>query len=81
MKINKHEIWKALIQLTLRCPKYIKEMFNSNAVWNSYFLIPWQSFYGKGAKLLENFFLQLWKCNYSERRKDFFLKFYCFSHL
>ena len=32
-KINKHEIWKALTQLTLRCLKYIKGIFNPDAVW------------------------------------------------
>ena len=39
-------------------------MFNPNAVWHhSYFLIPWQSFYGERAKSLEKFVLQLWKYN------------------
>ena len=56
MKINRHEIWQALTQLTLMCLKYIKGIFNPYAVWHSYFLTPWQSFYGKGAKLLEKTF-------------------------
>ena len=59
VKINKHEIWSALIQLTLRCLKYIKGIFNSCIVWHSYFLIPRQSFYGKRAKSLEEIFFQL----------------------
>ena len=56
MKINKHEIWQALTQLTLRCLKYVKEILNSYSFWHSYFLIPWQSFHGKRAKSLEKFF-------------------------
>ena len=55
MKINKHEIWYALAQLTLRCLKYMKGMFSPNVTWYSYFLIPWQSFSGKRAKSLEKF--------------------------
>ena len=34
----------------------MKCMFIPKAVWHSYFLIPWQSFNGKRAKLLKNFF-------------------------
>ena len=56
MKINKHEIWKALTQLTWRCLKYIKGMSDPDAVWHSYFLIPWLSFYEKRAKSLEKIF-------------------------
>ena len=56
MNINKHKIWQALTQLTLRCLKYIKGVFNPYAIWHSYFLIPWQSFYGKRAKSLETIF-------------------------
>ena len=63
MKINKQEIWLALTQLTLSCLKYIKGIFNPDAVWHNYFLIPWKSFYGKRAKSLQNFFFQLWKCS------------------
>ena len=33
-----------------------------NVTWHNYFLIPWHPFYGKRAKSLEKFFLQLWKC-------------------
>ena len=36
VKINKHEILSALTQLTLRCLKYIKEIFNPYVVWNSW---------------------------------------------
>ena len=37
--------------------KYIKGIFNPNAVWHSYFLIARQSFYGRRAKSLKsNFF-------------------------
>ena len=61
VKINKHEIWWALTQLTLRCLKYIKGIFNPYTVWHSYFLIPRQSFYEKRAKSLEKTFFQLWK--------------------
>ena len=32
-----------MTQLTLRSQKYIKGMFDPNVVWNSYFLIRWQS--------------------------------------
>ena len=56
MNMNKHEIWQALTQLTLRCLKYIKGVFNLNAVWHSYFLIPWQSLYDKRVKSLEKIF-------------------------
>ena len=63
VKINKHEIWEALTQLTLRCLKYIKGIFSPHAVWHSCFWIPPQSFYGKRAKSLEKTFFQLWKCN------------------
>ena len=45
MKIDKHEIWQALTQLTLRCLKYIKGNFSLHAVWHSCFLIHPQSFY------------------------------------
>ena len=31
-------------------------MFNPNAVWHSYFLIPWQSFYDKGPNRRRKFF-------------------------
>ena len=41
----------------------MKGMFSPDVSWHSYFMIPWQSFYGKRAKWLEKFFLQLWKCN------------------
>ena len=34
----------------------MKGMFNPNAVWHSYFLIPWQSFYEKRAKSFRKFF-------------------------
>ena len=34
----------------------LKGIFNPNAVWHSYFLIPGQSFHRKRAKLLERFF-------------------------
>ena len=34
----------------------MKGIFNPYAVWHSYFLIPLESFYGKRAKSLENFF-------------------------
>ena len=56
MKVNKHEIWQVLIQLTLMCLKYINGMFSLNVIWHSYFLIPRQSFYRKRAKWLEKFF-------------------------
>ena len=56
VKINKYEIWQALTQRTLRCRKYIIGIFNSDAVWRSYFLIRRQSFYGKRAKSLEKIF-------------------------
>ena len=29
------------------CLKYMKGMFSPKAVWHSYSLIPWESFYGK----------------------------------
>ena len=45
--------------VTLMCLKYMKGMFSPNAIWHRYFLIPWQSFYGKRAKSLEKFFLTL----------------------
>ena len=45
-----------MTQLTLRCLKYIKGIFNPYAVWHSYFLIPRQSFQGKRAKSLERIF-------------------------
>ena len=35
----------------------------SNVTWHSYFLILWQSFCGRRAKSLKNFFLNPWKCN------------------
>ena len=38
------------------CLKYMKEMFSPDVTWHSYFLIPWQSFYGKRAKSLEKIF-------------------------
>ena len=63
MKINKYEMREALTQLTLMCLKYMKGMFSFNVTWHGYFLIPWQSFYGKRAKSFEKFFLQFWKCN------------------
>ena len=56
MKINKHEIWLALTQLTLRCLKYMKGVFSPHSVWHSCFLIPPQSFYRKRAKSLEKIF-------------------------
>ena len=56
MKINKHEIWSALTQLTLKCLKYIKGIFNPYAVWHSYLLIPHHSFQGKRAKSLKKIF-------------------------
>ena len=56
MKINKHEIWYVLIQLTLRCLKYMKGMFCPNVIWYSYFLIPWQSFYGEKSKIVGEIF-------------------------
>ena len=56
LKINKHEILQALTQLASRRLKYIKGIFNPYAVWQSYFLIPRQSFYGKRAKSLEKIF-------------------------
>ena len=62
--INKHEIWSALIQLTLRCLKYIKGIFNLYAVWHSYFLIPRQSFCGKRAKSLEKIFFPALKMQF-----------------
>ena len=40
----------------MRCLKYIKGVFNPNAVWHSYVLIPRQSFNGKRTKSLEKFF-------------------------
>ena len=63
MKVQKHEIFLALTQLTLMCLKYIEAMFSLNVIWHSHFLIPRQSFYRKRAKSLKKFFLQLWKCN------------------
>ena len=39
-----------MTQLTLKCLKYIKGMFNRNVLWHSVFLIPWQLFYGKKGK-------------------------------
>ena len=65
MKINKHEIWLALRQLTLMCLKYMKGMFSPNVTWHSYFLILWHSFYGKRAKSLENFFYSSGNAIYS----------------
>ena len=59
VKVNKHEIWQALTQLTSRYLKCIKGIFNSNIIWYSYSLIPRQSFQGKRAKLLEKFFFLL----------------------
>ena len=56
VKINKHEIWQALTQLTLRCLKYIKGIFSPHAVWHCCFLIPLQSFHRKRAKSLEKIF-------------------------
>ena len=50
-------------QLTFRCLKYIKGIFSPDAVCHSYFLIPWQSFYAKGAKSLKRSFFQLSKRN------------------
>ena len=61
VNINILEMGSVLAQLLLKCQKYIKEMFNPYIVWHSYFLILWQSYYGKRAKLLEKFYLQLWK--------------------
>ena len=40
---------------------YIKGMFNPNAVWHRYFLIPWQSCHKKEQNRSKIFF-QLWKC-------------------
>ena len=34
----------------------MKGMFSTKAIWHSYFLIRWQSFYGIRAKSLEEFF-------------------------
>ena len=56
MKIDKHEAWQALTQLTLMCLKYIKGMVSLNVTWHSYYLIPWQSFHRNKAKLWRNFF-------------------------
>ena len=42
--------------ITLRCPKYMNRMLSPNAVWHSYLLILWQSFYGKKREIVgENF--------------------------
>ena len=49
------------IYTSIMCLKYMKGMLSLNITWHSYFLIPWQSFYGKRAKSLKKFFLQLWK--------------------
>ena len=51
--------------VTLRCLAYIKGIFNPYAVWHSYFSIPQQSFHRERVKSLEEFFFQLWKCNWS----------------
>ena len=64
MKINKHEIWRALTQLTLRCLKYIKQMFNPNVVWHSYFLYLSSHFTENERNRWRNFVRQLWKCNF-----------------
>ena len=56
MNINKLEIWQALTQLSLRYLKYIKWIFNSNAVWYSYFLILGSHFTKKSEIVSENFF-------------------------
>ena len=56
VKISKHDIWKPLTQLTLRCLKNIKGIFSPYAVWHSFFSIPLQSFYRKRAKSLEEIF-------------------------
>ena len=36
--------------------KYMKGMFNPDAVWHSYFLIPWKSFHGKERNRCRTFF-------------------------
>ena len=36
--------------------KMYQGMFSPNVIWQSNFLIPWQSFHGKRAKLLQKFF-------------------------
>ena len=41
-------------------------MFDPNAVWHSYFLILWQSFYEKRVKSLEKLFFQLSKRNFAD---------------
>ena len=41
------------------CLKYFKGMFNPNAVWHSYFLIPWSHFTEKERNRWRHFFLQL----------------------
>ena len=56
MKINKHEIWSVLIQLSLMCLKHMKEMFSPNVTWYSYFFIPCQSFFKKEQNHWRNFF-------------------------
>ena len=45
-----------MTQLTLSFLKYVKGIFNLNAVWHSDFLMLWQLFHRKRAKSLENFF-------------------------
>ena len=57
VKINKHEIWKALTQRTLICLKYIKGIFSPHAVRHSCFLIPPRVFLQKKSEIVrEKFF-------------------------
>ena len=64
VKVNKHEIWSALTQLSLRCLKYIKRIFNPVAVWHSYFLISWHAvILRKKSKIVGENFFQVCKCN------------------
>ena len=65
MKINKHEIWKALTQLNLKCLQYHKGMFNLYVVWHNYILTPSVgSYFTEIERNRWRLLLQLLKCNF-----------------
>ena len=62
MKIKEHEV--SFHPVNFEVSKILQGMFNPNIFWQGYFLIPWQPFDRKRAKVLDRYFLYLFKCSF-----------------